>query len=202
MPTDEEMLDMAIDEALSGIRSGHGGPFGCVISKDGEVVALGHNMVLENNDPTAHGEVSAIRRACSILRTIDLSSCTLYTNSEPCPMCKAAISWAKVGKVVYAVTMRDANDVVLRAIFNAAKGAAANIMEVRLDGAPRVIENQNDGERVSTIFTQEELDDNYGLALMSLPGDGIPRADRDSLAALADSLGATPGAWFEMSLYK
>ena len=112
MPTDEEMLDMAIDEALSGIRSGHGGPFGCVISKDGEVVALGHNMVLENNDPTAHGEVSAIRRACSILRTIDLSSCTLYTNSEPCPMCKAAISWAKVGKVVYAVTMRDANDVL------------------------------------------------------------------------------------------
>ncbi len=112
MLTDEEMLDMAIDEALLGIRSGHGGPFGCVIAKDGEVVALGHNRVLADNDPTAHGEVSAIRRACGILGTIDLSGCTLYTNSEPCPMCKAAISWAKVGKVVYAVTMRDANDVL------------------------------------------------------------------------------------------
>ena len=112
MATDEELLTMAVNEALEGIRSGHGGPFGCVIARDGEVIDRGHNRVLVDNDPTAHGEISAIRNACRTLGTIDLSGCTLYTSSEPCPMCKAAISWAKVGKVVFAATMNEANDIL------------------------------------------------------------------------------------------
>ena len=112
MPSDETFLRMAVDEALAGIRSGHGGPFGTVIVKDGEVVSSGHNMVLKDNDPTAHGEVTAIRLACKKLGTIDLSGCTLYTSSEPCPMCKAAICWAKVSRVVYAASMEDANNVL------------------------------------------------------------------------------------------
>ena len=112
MASDEEFLRIAIDQALEGIRSGHGGPFGCVIVKDGEIIDKGHNRVLVDNDPTAHGEITAIRNACSTLGTIDLSGCTLYTSSEPCPMCKAAISWAKIGRVVFAASMHDAQEIL------------------------------------------------------------------------------------------
>ena len=112
MSSDRELLTMAIDEALIGIRAGHGGPFGCVIAKGGNMIDKGHNRVLIDKDPTAHGEITAIRNACKTLNTIDLSDCTLYTSSEPCPMCKAAISWAKVGRVVYAATMKEANDIL------------------------------------------------------------------------------------------
>ncbi len=112
MATDRDFLLMAVQEAKDGIRSGHGGPFGCVIARNGEFVDKGHNRVLIDNDPTAHGEITAIRNACSKLGTIDLSECTLYTSSEPCPMCKSAICWAKVGKVVYAASMKDANDIL------------------------------------------------------------------------------------------
>ena len=112
MGADEEFLKMAIEEATIGIRTGHGGPFGCVITKNGKMLAKGHNRVLVDNDPTAHGEIAAIRNACSQLGTIDLSDCTLYTSSEPCPMCKSAICWAKVGRVVYAASMREASDIL------------------------------------------------------------------------------------------
>jgi guanine deaminase len=112
MMSDEDFLRMAIEEAKTGIRAGHGGPFGCVIVKNGEVLDRGHNRVLVDNDPTAHGEITAIRNACSRIGDIDLSDCTLYTSSEPCPMCKSAICWAKVGRVVYAATVEEANDVL------------------------------------------------------------------------------------------
>ncbi len=112
MEKDEVFLKMALNEALEGIRAGHGGPFGCVIVRDGEVIDHGHNRVMIDHDPTAHGEISAIRNACKRLGTIDLSGCTLYTNSQPCPMCMAAISWAKVGRVVYASTVDEANSVL------------------------------------------------------------------------------------------
>lgn len=104
---DHDFMQMAIDEAYEGIRHGHGGPFGSVIVKDGEVVARGHNMVLRNNDPTAHGEMMAIRRAGEVLGTYDLSGCTLYTTGEPCHMCLCAIMWANVGKVYYGCTIAD-----------------------------------------------------------------------------------------------
>ena len=75
----------AISEALDGIRDGHGGPFGCVIVRDGEIIGQGHNMVLINNDSTAHGEIVAIRSAEQALDSYDLSGCILYTTGEPCP---------------------------------------------------------------------------------------------------------------------
>lgn len=106
-PTPHDYMQMAIEEARSGIRQGHGGPFGSVIVKDGRVVAKGHNMVLANNDPTAHGEMMAIRHAGSALGTFDLSGCTLYTTGEPCHMCLCAILWANIDKVYYGCTIAD-----------------------------------------------------------------------------------------------
>ena len=98
---------MAIEEARIGIHNQHGGPFGTVIVKDGEVIATGHNMVLANNDPTCHGEVSAIRAAGQKLGTFDLSGCTLYTTGEPCHMCLCACMWANISKIWYGCTIAD-----------------------------------------------------------------------------------------------
>lgn len=100
-------MAMAIDEALEGITKQHGGPFGTVIVKDGIVVGKGHNMVLKNNDPTCHGEITAIRNACSHLGTYDLSGCELYTTGEPCQMCLCACLWANIQKVYYGCTIAD-----------------------------------------------------------------------------------------------
>ena len=97
----------AIREALDGISQGHGGPFGCVIVRDGVIVGRGHNMVLKHSDATAHGEVSAIRDAGKRLNTYDLSGCELYTTGEPCPMCLFACLWANIGKVYYGCTIAD-----------------------------------------------------------------------------------------------
>lgn len=102
-----KFMQMAIDEAKSGIRQGHGGPFGTIIVKDGEVVGRGHNMVLANNDSTAHGEITAIRDAEKKLATYDLSGCELYTTGEPCPMCLAACMWANIQTVYYGCTIAD-----------------------------------------------------------------------------------------------
>ena len=102
-----EYMQMAIDEALCGIKHKHGGPFGCVIVKDGKVIAKGHNHVLKNNDPTCHGEVDAIRKAGKKLNTFDLGGCDLYTTGEPCPMCLCACLWANIEKVYYGCTIKD-----------------------------------------------------------------------------------------------
>ena len=100
-------MQMAIEEAREGIRQGHGGPFGCVIVRDGEVVAKGHNRVLKDHDATAHGEIMAIRKAGEVLGTHDLEGCTLYTTGEPCHMCLCAILWANISKVYYGCTIAD-----------------------------------------------------------------------------------------------
>lgn len=102
-----QYMQIAIDEAMDGIHENHGGPFGSCIVKDGKIVGRGHNMVLINNDSTAHGEVSAIRDAEKNLKTYDLSGCELYTTGEPCPMCLAACLWANIDKVYYGCTISD-----------------------------------------------------------------------------------------------
>ena len=107
MNTDKDYMKMAIEEAREGIHKGHGGPFGTVIVKDGKVIAKGHNMVLANHDATAHGEVTAIRKAGEVLGTHDLSDCILYTTGEPCHMCLCAILWANIKKVYYGCTIAD-----------------------------------------------------------------------------------------------
>lgn len=97
----------AIEEAYEGIEHGHGGPFGSVIVKDGEIIGSGHNRVVLNNDPTCHGEVDAIRSTCAEMGTFDLSGCELYTTGEPCPMCLFACMWANIDKVYYGCTIED-----------------------------------------------------------------------------------------------
>lgn len=102
-----EFMQLAIKEARKGITLGHGGPFGAIIVKNGRVIAKGHNHVVNNNDPTCHGEIDAIRKACKKLKTFDLSGCELYTTGYPCPMCFCAILWANIKRVYYGCTTID-----------------------------------------------------------------------------------------------
>ena len=106
---DEKFMRMAIvlgEQAA--MVEGTGGPFGCVIVKNGKVIAEGSNHVVTENDPTWHGEMAAIRAAARHLRNFNLSGCTIYTSGEPCPMCAGAIFWARIDRVVYASTIADA----------------------------------------------------------------------------------------------
>lgn len=107
-------MEIAIQEAKEGISQGHGGPFGAVIVKDGEIISQGHNHVVANNDPTCHGEIDAIRKACTKLGTFDLTGCELYTTGYPCPMCLSAIIWANIKKVYYSCDPHDAEDIGFR----------------------------------------------------------------------------------------
>ena len=90
------------------MRAGNGGPFGAVVVRKGRIVGRGFNLVTSTNDPTAHAEVVAIREACRKLKTFKLDDCELYTSCEPCPMCLSAIYWARLRRVYFANTRRDA----------------------------------------------------------------------------------------------
>ena len=98
----------AIQLSIEGVQSGHGGPFGAVIVRDGTIIAESANQVTSRNDPTAHAEVLAIRRACEILGVFELKECELYTSCEPCPMCLGAIYWARLSRIYFASTAEDA----------------------------------------------------------------------------------------------
>jgi len=98
----------AFREAEYGVASGHGGPFGAVIVKDGTIIARAHNEVVKTNDPTAHAEMLAIRKASAAVENFRLEGCILYTTGEPCPMCFSAIHWAHIEKVYYCNTKEDA----------------------------------------------------------------------------------------------
>lgn len=104
----EELMLRAVELAERNASSVTGGPFGAVVVKDGKVIAEASNTVTVDNDPTAHAEVNAIRKACTALGTFDLSGCELYTSCEPCPMCLAACYWAHIDKVYYAADREDA----------------------------------------------------------------------------------------------
>lgn len=106
--THEDFMREAIRLSIEQMKAGHGGPFGCVIVKDGRIIARGFNQVTSTNDPTAHAEVDAIRKACKELGSFQLTGCDLYTSCEPCPMCLGAIYWARPQRVFYANTKRDA----------------------------------------------------------------------------------------------
>ena len=98
----------AIRLAQAGMEADEGGPFGCVIVKNGVIVGRGNNRVMLDNDPTAHAEVVAIRNACQQLNSFQLDDCMLFTSCEPCPMCLGAIYWARPKEVYYACTKADA----------------------------------------------------------------------------------------------
>lgn len=106
----EDFMRLAIQISVENVHNG-GGPFGAVIVKDNKVIATGVNRVTAQHDPTAHAEVSAIRKACEILQTHDLSGCEIYTSCEPCPMCLGAIYWAHLDRIYYGNNKHDAAEI-------------------------------------------------------------------------------------------
>lgn len=105
---EQRFMEEAIRLSQQGMESNEGGPFGCVIVKDGKIIGRGNNRVTSNIDPTAHAEVVAIRDACRHLNHFQLDGCELYTSCEPCPMCLGAIYWARPARIYYACSRADA----------------------------------------------------------------------------------------------
>jgi guanine deaminase len=101
-------MSEALELASQNVREGRGGPFGAIVVKDGRVIARGANRVTSSNDPTAHAEVVAIREACRVLGTFQLTGCTIYASCEPCPMCLGALFWARPDAVYFANTQSEA----------------------------------------------------------------------------------------------
>ena len=100
-------MKVAIEEARKGFTRDDGGPFGAIIVRNGVPIANAHNEVLKTNDPTAHAEILAIRKACAHLESYDLSDCEIYSTSEPCPMCFSAIHWSRLKKLYFGTTKDD-----------------------------------------------------------------------------------------------
>ena len=109
-----EYMKIAKEQAEDNLRTNKGGPFGACVVKNGEIIGVGSNHVLCDNDPTAHAEIVAIRNACKTLETYDLSDCELYTSCYPCPMCLSAIIWSNIKVVYYGNTKEDARDIGFR----------------------------------------------------------------------------------------
>ncbi|CAN5270346.1 guanine deaminase [soil metagenome] len=107
----KEFMQRAIEIAKEGMVNNEGGPFGCVVVKNGSIIAEGNNKVSSANDPTAHAEIVAIRKACKHLDSFQLDGCDIYTSCEPCPMCLGAIYWARPDHIYYAATRHDAANV-------------------------------------------------------------------------------------------
>ena len=127
-------MKIASELSKESFRTHEGGPFGACIIKDGKVVGRGRNMVLKNNDPTAHAEVMAIRDACSNLGTYDLTGCVLYTSCYPCPMCLSATIWSNMKKVYYGNTKEDAADIGFRDdyIYGFIKGSVDDALDLEM----------------------------------------------------------------------
>ena len=105
-----KFMERAIELSIQSVKSG-GGPFGSVIVKNNKIISEGMNRVTKSNDPTAHGEIVAIRNACKNLKDFSLKGCELYTSCEPCPLCLSAIYWSRIDKVYYANTRNDAQKI-------------------------------------------------------------------------------------------
>ncbi len=101
-------MQAAVDAAAAGMADGRGGPFGAVVVRQGRIIAVGANRVVRDNDPTAHAEICAIRAACEALGSHSLQGCDIYATCEPCPMCLAAIYWARIDRIYFAGTRNDA----------------------------------------------------------------------------------------------
>lgn len=144
-------MEIAKECAEKGVRHNEGGPFGAVIvDAKGNIISEANNMVLKNNDPTAHAEVIAIRKACEKLGTYDLSGCTIYTSCEPCPMCLSAIIWANIKNVYYACTRNDANEICFR----------DNIIYEFLEGKNKSLLNIQEIDREECLEVFEEYKKN------------------------------------------
>ena len=111
MRNSDAFMKRAIELARGGIARGDGGPFGAVVVRDGEIIGEGWNRVVSSNDPTAHGEITAIRDACERLGTFSLEGCEIHTTGQPCPMCLGAIHWARIGRIHYGFRIEDAAEI-------------------------------------------------------------------------------------------
>ena len=142
-----QFMKAAIEEARKGFNRDHGGPFGAVIVKDGVLLANAHNEVVKTNDPTAHAEVLAIRRACALLESYDLSDCEIYSTSEPCPMCFAAIHWSRLKRLCFGTTRDDV----------AVIGFDDSLIYDILSGKTQVVQMKSENvDRVSCLGLLEE----------------------------------------------
>lgn len=120
-------MKIAVKEANKGIKLGHGGPFGAVIVKENKIISQGHNEVIKTNDPTCHAEIVAIRKATAKLKRFDLSDCIIYSSCEPCPMCLGAIHWAKLRRMYYGCSRKDAANIGFddKFIYDVIRGTAS-----------------------------------------------------------------------------
>ena len=149
-----DFMKCAKENADKGIANKEGGPFGAVIvDKDGNIVANGNNQVLLQNDPTAHAEIIAIRNACKVLNTYDLSDYILYTSCEPCPMCLSAIIWSNIKTVYYGCTKKDAGEI----------GFRDDIIYDYLSGKNNDLINLQEMDRNECIKTFEEYKKQNGV---------------------------------------
>ncbi len=146
----EDLMRLTIELSAQKMEEGHGGPFGAVIVKDGEVIAEGFNRVTSTNDPTAHAEIVAIREACRHLGSFRLEGCEIYSSCEPCPMCLAAIYWARLEKLTYANTRLDAaaigfdDDHLYREIAKEIEGRVLPMVRIDLPEARAVFQQWQD----------------------------------------------------------
>ena len=104
----EKFMRLAIEDCRAGFADHEGGPFGACIVKEGQVIAVAHNTVFKDHDPTAHAEINAIREASRALNTFDLSECEIYSTTEPCPMCFAAIHWSRISRLYTGTRIEEA----------------------------------------------------------------------------------------------
>ncbi len=148
-----ELMQEAINLAINGMQNNEGGPFGCIVVKDGKIIGKGNNKVTSTNDPTAHAEIIAIRNACKNLDSFQLNGCTIYTSCEPCPMCLGAIYWARPDKVYFASNKTDAAKIGFDDAFI--------YKEIDLDYAERSIEfeQKNRAEALEAFKLWEEKED-------------------------------------------
>ncbi|KAI9186383.1 hypothetical protein LWI28_016728 [Acer negundo] len=144
---DHKFLTRAVEEAYKGVECGHGGPFGAVVVRDDEVVVSCHNMVLNNIDPSAHAEVTAIREACKKLNRIELSDCEIYASCEPCPMCFGAIHLSRLKRLVYGANAEAAiaigfDDFIADALRGTGFYQKAHLEIIKVDGTGAFIAEQ------------------------------------------------------------
>jgi guanine deaminase len=132
-----DIMLLAIEEARKTMNENKGGPFGAaIVDKEGNIISIASNLVLETHDPTAHAEIVAIRKASKKLKTHDLSGCILYATGYPCPMCLSAIIWANIEEVYYATDLKDAEKIGFRDdyIYNYLKGKNTKILKLHQKG--------------------------------------------------------------------
>ena len=145
-------MQRAIELARQNITKLHGGPFGAVIVKDGKIIGEGSNEVVKNNDPTAHAEIVAIRRATQYLNSFQLEDCEIYCSCEPCPMCLGAIYWARPSKIYYAASREDASkanfddSLIYKEVNMPLQDRIIPIEQILPEKAQEVFEEWNEGE--------------------------------------------------------